>query len=132
MQKFFIGFLLGAVVFGSVWFFTGRPDIKRVRIDFNRVNGNFEDLQRISDQVSVDASGLTGDITGINTESREANERLDNIIGNNQINTDQIRLVSGKVDELEQINIKLIRLGRPLGDVAFDAREIYRNYGESE
>lgn len=129
MQKIFIGFLFGVACMGAVWFFYGRPGIIGVRSDIDEVHRVYEQVQRTVDKVSIDASGLTGDIAGINTEAKTAYDRSLGISEGLTGNTGQIEFISGKVDELEQLNINLIRLGRNFGDLAFDLRRFSEKDG---
>ncbi len=128
----FIGFLLGVAAVGIFWFFFGRPDIKRVRTDLNTVNRVFEELQRTSDQVTTDASGLTGNIAAVNTEAKRAVTGIDGLIKNNNINTGQIEFISSGINTVEQVNIELIHLGRDVGNLAFDLRRLSETYGNGE
>ena len=130
MQKFFIGLLLGLAIGGAYLLIFRGPEIKRVRADLDRVNGSYEEVQSISNILSTDVDGLTDDIAGINTESGESISRLDGIRQTASDNTDSLRLVSGKVDELEGFNIEFIRLGRNIGDISFDIRRFSESYGE--
>ena len=130
MQKFFIGLLLGLAIGGAYLLIFRGPEIKRVRADLDRVNGSYEEVQSISNILSTDVDGLTDDIAGINTESGETISRLDGIRQTASDNTDSLRLVSGKVDELEGFNIEFIRLGRNIGDISFDIRRFSESYGE--
>lgn len=130
MQKFFIGLLLGLAIGGAYLVIFRGPEIKRVRQDLDRVNGSYEEVQFISDSLSVDVDGLTGDIAGVNTESGSSITRLDGIRQTASDNTESLRFVSSKVDELEGFNIEFIRLGRDIGDISFDIRRFSESYGE--
>lgn len=132
LKTFFYGLLVGIILTGVGWYFVGRNDIGRISSDFERVDGDFQGVQRNSDQLTADSSGFAGDITIITETSRSIEGRSQRIDeGLTSIDGD-IGLSITKVDELEQFNISLIRIGRDVGDVAFDLRRISEKSGESE
>jgi hypothetical protein len=123
-KSFIFGFLVGVILVGIGWVFVGRNDIGQIRQDYNRVNGDFQGVQRNSNKLTADSSGFAGDIAIIAETSRSIENRsirLDK--GLTDIDGD-IGLSVVKVDELEQYNIRLIRIGRNLGDISYDLRQL--------
>lgn len=132
VKAFFYGLLVGIILTGSGWFFMGRNDIGRIRQDLDTVNGNFEGVQRDSDSLTADSDGFAGDITIITETSRSIEGRSKRIDEGITFIDGDLGLASSKVDELEQYNIKLIRIGRDVGDVAFDLRRLSEKSGAEE
>jgi len=125
-------FLAGVLVTGLGWFFMGRSDIGQIRADFNGVNGDFQGVQRNSDQLRIDSDGFAGDITIITETSRRIADRSGTIDeGLTAVNGD-VGLITAKVDELEQYNNRLIHIGRDVGDLAFDLRQLDKESGTEE
>ncbi len=131
-KTFIFGLLAGIILTGACWFFIGRNDIGSIRQDFDRVNGDFEGVQRNSDTLRTDSDGFAADITGITDKSKliaDRSRRIDE--GLTGVDGD-VRLITIKVDELEQYNISFIRLGRDLGNITFELRQINKDSGETE
>lgn len=132
MQKIFIGFLIGVFLVGIFWFFYGRPGIKDVRRDLNEVHAAYEQVQQALDSVTVDNTGFAGDFAELNSANGSALIRSDTIEEGLADHQSELGLAVFKMDELERLNISLIRLGRDFGDDAFDLRRFGETYGTNE
>lgn len=132
VKTFFYGLLVGIILTGTGWFVFGRNDISRIRQDYDRAYGDFQNVQRNSDSLTADSSGFAGDITVITETSKRIDDRAAKVEdGFTELNSGLGQSID-KVDELEQYNIKLIRVGRDIGDLAFDLRRIDKKSRETE
>jgi hypothetical protein len=131
-KAFIYGLLVGVILTGIGWFFIGRNNIGKIRTDFDRVSGDFEGVQRNSDQLTTDSDGFAGDITIITETSKRIESRSVRIDeGLTSIDGD-IGLSIAKVDELEQHNKRLIHIGRDIGTISFDLKQLNKDSREKE
>lgn len=116
--------MFGVALTGFGWFFMGRNDLAEVRADLNGVNRDFQEVQRISDQLRDQSNGFAGDIAVIEDTSRRIENRSNGIDERLYIAGGDLGIASVKVDELEQFNRELVWIGRDIGSLSFDLRQL--------
>ena len=126
MDKYFKGFLIGLFVSGIVWGIMGRANIKGIDESFTTANRDFKAVQQSLNTVTTNSDGLTGNISEIATTSQRIENRS-GTIGTRLSEVDgSIRSVALEVDKLEDWNRQIVIIGRDLGEVSFDLRELNR------
>ena len=131
-KSFLFGLLAGVILTGLGWYFAGRNNLSEIRQDLNRVHGDFEGVQRNSNQLSINSDGFAGDITIITDTSRRIEDRSKRIAEGLSDADGDLGLSIDKVDKLEQFNKRLIRIGRDVGSLAYELRRISEESREKE
>ena len=136
VKGIFIGLLCGIIGMGLLWFFVGRNQLGGILTAVERSNIDFETVQRNLDQLETDADGFAGKISVITDASNRVAETSRHL---DSETTERLGIITGElgslalgVDSVAEDNRDLIRLGRDLGDVAYEYRRLSEGSTEAE
>ncbi len=123
-KSFAYGILVGCIISGIFWYSTGRNDLKQIRADLDNTNGNFKTVQRSLGELSTNSDGFAGDLIAVTTGIKSSSERLRS--GNERL-SESDGLVGEQLIKMEQLadwHKQSLILGRDLGDVAYELRQL--------
>lgn len=132
MLKYVYVFIAGIMLTGAAWYGLGRNNLSEVRQNLDRLHRDFEEVQRNSDSLRTDSGGFAGDIAVITETGRRIEDRAGRIEAGFTELDGGLGISIGKVDELSGFNRELIRIGRDIGDLAFDLRRISEESRKAE
>jgi len=129
IKNFAYGFLTGCIIIGALWFTIGRINLPEIKQALNRVNGDYEVVQRDYDEVRIDADGFAGDISEVGGTARNINNRSRSIGERFAVVDGNIRHIAAEVDKVEEWNRQSIKINGRLGRISREFRDLSKKSG---